>query len=481
MSLKGNAEWKGFPLNDRDKEIDKQRSMGNVLHFLVSWTLSSWGPSMSINFSFLKTNLARLNVRHRELVERCALLPGDKLQKSEINWLTSIYIWLNMYSGSVEDRKLPGFDVEPPVAPVHPDFISVTQGGQEVAIFHRNGMGPAKALHLALKTGLLDGNEHTDEEASTLASRYDVVRIPLHQEVGFDVKKLPKTKGATAPTTAQMAADISRMLTYLQIAPELRPVPALNSQAKALLIELVQISEERKAEDPTPATSKQIEFAEKLSVERGVELPDKRTRYNLSRFIDHALTLPFIPRQAMRVEPPLSSSVAAGGADLRIFPAPYPSDLVCLHDEKGTSTKLGRGTHYSVFECPKSGSSAGCQRLAVIWDEDHDVRVLDVVDRLRSRGLLSDVLFVGERKGAVTFILDPHNSVTRQNLSAIHRYSSTVGQDHWEVTVGFFDGKFKNSEAAYIVHDDPELVRRYLVEIREKWDLGHRYGDGEGR
>jgi hypothetical protein len=370
-------------------------------------------------------------------------------------------------------------DVNPPVTPDHPDLISIAMDGKELAVFHRNGMGPAKALHLILKTGLLDGIERTDDAASAAAKSYSVIRVPVNRKVLQPVRKVAKAKGATAPTTPQMASDISRILAELGVAPEERPIPVLNSHAKVLLDELVLIIEQRKSEDPTPATIKQIAFAEQLSVERGVALPEKRTKYNFSRFIDHALTLPIVSRQARRIEPAAPAFAAGRGAD-RIVPFPYSSGLVCLHDEKGSAAELGRGTHYSVFDCANRGSSAGRQRLAVVWDEDHDVRVLEVVERLRNKGLLSGVLFVGERKGGVTFILDPRVSVTRQNLAAIHRYSSTVGEDHWGVTVGFFDGKFKNSEAAHIVHHDPELVERYLKEIYDRWSLGQQYGDFEG-
>jgi hypothetical protein len=41
----------------------------------------------------------------------------------------------------------------------------------------------------------------------------------------------------------------------------------------------------------------------------------------------------------------------------------------------------------------------------VIWDEDHDERVIGVVERMYFAGLLHPVLFVGERKGSLTVVL----------------------------------------------------------------------------
>jgi hypothetical protein len=90
----------------------------------------------------------------------------------------------------------------------------------------------------------------------------------------------------------------------------------------------------------------------------------------------------------------------------------YSDFFQTLHDETSPTGCLGRGTHYSilravVFHDPmgkplREGQFAD---FAVIWDEDHDVRVMEVIEQIYQRGLLSSFLIFGERKGAFTAVL----------------------------------------------------------------------------
>jgi hypothetical protein len=83
-----------------------------------------------------------------------------------------------------------------------------------------------------------------------------------------------------------------------------------------------------------------------------------------------------------------------------------------LHDETSPTGHLGRGTHYSVlravvFHDPmgKPLSQSELTDFAVIWDEDHDVRVVEPIEAIYRRGLLSSFLMFGERKGSFTAVL----------------------------------------------------------------------------
>jgi RNA polymerase alpha subunit len=83
-----------------------------------------------------------------------------------------------------------------------------------------------------------------------------------------------------------------------------------------------------------------------------------------------------------------------------------------IHDETIPTGYLGQGTHYSVlramvfhdpFGIPMSeGQFAD---FAVIWDSDHDVRVMKTIEEIFRRGLLSSFVIFGERKGIFTAIL----------------------------------------------------------------------------
>ena len=70
---------------------------------------------------------------------------------------------------------------------------------------------------------------------------------------------------------------------------------------------------------------------------------------------------------------------------------------------------FGRGTHYSVLRVPiwqdewlSPLPQGALLDFAVIWDEDHDERVMQVIEELYFSGLLGPVRFVGERKGSLT-------------------------------------------------------------------------------
>ena len=92
----------------------------------------------------------------------------------------------------------------------------------------------------------------------------------------------------------------------------------------------------------------------------------------------------------------------------------YSQFFETLHDETHPVGSLGRGTHYSVFRAvtwhdtflnplPK----AEFLNFAVIWDEDHDTRVVKVVHTLCFEGLLAPVRLIGERKGRLTVLVAP--------------------------------------------------------------------------
>ena len=90
----------------------------------------------------------------------------------------------------------------------------------------------------------------------------------------------------------------------------------------------------------------------------------------------------------------------------------YSHLLSCIYDEPEPIGHIGRGAHYSVFRCAESRdvswspvSPAQVHDFAVIWDEDHDTRVIAVAEALYAEGVLAPVQFIGERKGNLTVIL----------------------------------------------------------------------------
>src|SRR5262245_57485669 len=90
----------------------------------------------------------------------------------------------------------------------------------------------------------------------------------------------------------------------------------------------------------------------------------------------------------------------------------YSDFFTTIHDETGPTGYLGRGTHYSilramVFHDPVGKPLPEGQHtdFALIWDEDHDVRVIEPIEEIYRRRLLSGFLMFGECRGCFTGVL----------------------------------------------------------------------------
>ena len=83
-----------------------------------------------------------------------------------------------------------------------------------------------------------------------------------------------------------------------------------------------------------------------------------------------------------------------------------------IYDEAGPTGYLGRGTHYSVLRATVFHDVFGFPLseghfvdFAVIWDADHDVRVIEPIEGIFRRGMLSSFTIFGEHKGVFTAIV----------------------------------------------------------------------------
>jgi Bacterial RNA polymerase, alpha chain C terminal domain len=95
----------------------------------------------------------------------------------------------------------------------------------------------------------------------------------------------------------------------------------------------------------------------------------------------------------------------------------YSDFFKTLHDEQKPTGYLGRGAHYSVLRAVVFHDPLGkplpqgqFADFAVIWDEDHDVRVMEPIEEIYWRGLLSSFIMFGEHKGCFTAILSNKSS-----------------------------------------------------------------------
>jgi hypothetical protein len=158
---------------------------------------------------------------------------------------------------------------------------------------------------------------------------------------------------------------------------------------------------------------------------------------------------------------------------------PYSPFIQTLHDETQPVGHLGRGTHYSVLRVPiwqdqwlNPLPRGALLDFAVIWDEDHDERVIQAIEDLYFCGLLAPVRFVGERKGSLSVLID-EKTVQAWDHAALKSYREAVNEvgqsleDPWPTTVAAV-----SSSKHSIIHASNEDVTLYLRNIHMLWFLG---------
>lgn len=158
---------------------------------------------------------------------------------------------------------------------------------------------------------------------------------------------------------------------------------------------------------------------------------------------------------------------------------PYSPFFHTLHDETQPVGHLGRGTHYSILRVPMWQDEwlnpvprGALLDFAVLWDEDHDERVIEMIEDLYFEGLLAPVRFIGERKGSLTVLLEAKTVEAWEEVS-FKDYCESVSavaqrlEDPWPVTV---DQIFGSQHS--IIHSAAENVATYLKNIHLLWHVG---------
>lgn len=172
---------------------------------------------------------------------------------------------------------------------------------------------------------------------------------------------------------------------------------------------------------------------------------------------------------------------------MAIAPPRYSTLFSTLYDEPEPVGQLGRGTHYSILRSVewldvtrRPLALPQVHDFAVIWDEDHDERVIDAIERLYMAGLMSPVQFIGERKGFLTVIVAAkfQFSGTEADARAYTSAVEAIGQsldDAWTTEVGWFDrapGNPHQNNPGGIIADQGRRVQTYLEHIDGLWRLG---------
>ena len=158
----------------------------------------------------------------------------------------------------------------------------------------------------------------------------------------------------------------------------------------------------------------------------------------------------------------------------------YSDFFKTLHDERAPTGHFGRGTHYSILRAVVFSDSLGKPAtegrfadFAVIWDEDHDERIIEAIEKIYFAGLLPSFLMFGERKGVFTGVLtDPaiqpaHHSVLDRQLNEITQHLDSG--DAWLAQAFGLDWPPQNP----IISDaSAEKVSMYLKTLMMLWELG---------
>lgn len=167
----------------------------------------------------------------------------------------------------------------------------------------------------------------------------------------------------------------------------------------------------------------------------------------------------------------------------------YSHFFSTLYDETGPVGHLGRGTHYSVLRCAewldvtrRPVARAEIHDFAVIWDEDHDERVIPVIEQIYLEGLLSPVQFIGERKGTLTIIVAARFFFDSQEalddyIQRIRTIVESQKGDVWDSDIGLFDrqtGSPHQTDLRALIMAPEEPVVTYVRNIDNLWKLGTR-------
>lgn len=158
----------------------------------------------------------------------------------------------------------------------------------------------------------------------------------------------------------------------------------------------------------------------------------------------------------------------------------YSPYFKTLHDEVQPAGHLGMGTHYSVLRCvswhgaslaPLDGGAF--HDFAIIWDQDHDTRIIPAIERLYFQGLLAPALFVGESKGLFTLLTgdslakDIARGSHEAYVAAVAAAAQPPGDDEWPTYV-----RSVSRPEGCIIEDAEERVALYLKSLRDLWSLG---------
>lgn len=163
----------------------------------------------------------------------------------------------------------------------------------------------------------------------------------------------------------------------------------------------------------------------------------------------------------------------------------YSTLIHCLYDQ--AHPVVSHYGPYSIFRAidsrdvtQKSTPLPRVHDFAVIWDDDHDNRVIPVIEEMLMAGLLPGVQFIGEHKGTLTIILAARTYwvIDLEAFKAKVTSLTQAAGDFWDVRVGMFDHSPNNLRIGHqcdfqeILGLAEDATHAYLLSIDGMWNLG---------
>jgi len=146
-----------------------------------------------------------------------------------------------------------------------------------------------------------------------------------------------------------------------------------------------------------------------------------------------------------------------------------------IYDEQEPTVGLGRGTHYSILRAVVWKDSllndlkkAMYYDFAVIWDEDHDERVINVIEKIYTNEYLTIGSFFGERKGGLTIMLSNNKFEDCIKYNKVYTGIENIceGKDPFEE---FWDPwNFEVNSLGNLINDQDRKIQKYLNTINHK-------------
>ena len=159
----------------------------------------------------------------------------------------------------------------------------------------------------------------------------------------------------------------------------------------------------------------------------------------------------------------------------------YSNLFSTIYDEQEPVGLLGRGTHYSILSCPIPIIEDEKYHLhkhdfAIIWDEDHDKRIIPVLEKIYTLGLMDSILVIGERKAGLTIIVNNQvnaKSEISNSISEIEALVETLIGDFWNVEIYSLKEILSNSNiSGMLINDTHSKIKTYIENIFNLWGLG---------